>query len=127
MLTALVAALLLAAPQTARSQDQPPEPVDLTGKWTFTVTTSAGTGTPTVTFAQKGDSLSGHYSSQNLGEADFSGTVKDGKMRIDVPVNVQGTAFTVVYEGTIESRDSMKGTVTLGDLGTGTFTAKREP
>jgi hypothetical protein len=126
-LTALVTALLLVAPQAARSQEKPPEPVDLTGKWTFTVTTSAGSGTPALTFVQKGDSLTGHYSSQALGEADFTGTVKDGKMRISVPVSVEGTSFTVIYEGTVESRDSMKGTVTLGDLGTGTFTAKREP
>ena len=54
--------------------------VDVTGKWQFTVTTDAGTGSPTVTFKQQGDSLTGHYSSQVLGESDFKGTLKDGKI-----------------------------------------------
>lgn len=119
-------ALLLASPRAALSQQSPTEPVNLTGKWLFSVTTDAGTGTPTITFTQKADSLSGHYSSQTLGEADFTGTAKDGKFRFDVPVNVQGTSFVVTYEGTIESRDALKGTVRLGDLGSGTFTAKRQ-
>lgn len=118
---------LLAIPGIALSQEKPSAPVDLTGKWLFSVTTDAGTGTPTVTITQKNDSLAGHYSSQTLGEADFTGTVKDGKFRIDVPVNVQGTSFVVTYEGTIESRDALKGTVKLGELGSGTFTAKRQP
>ena len=118
---------LLAIPGIALSQEKPSAPVDLTGKWLFSVTTDAGTGTPTVTITQKNDSLAGHYSSQTLGEADFTGTVKDGKFRIDVPVNVQGTSFVVTYEGTIESRDALKGTVRLGELGSGTFTAKRQP
>ena len=118
---------LLAIPGIALSQEKPSAPVELTGKWLFSVTTDAGTGTPTVTITQKNDSLAGHYSSQTLGEADFTGTVKDGKFRIDVPVNVQGTSFVVTYEGTIESRDALKGTVRLGELGSGTFTAKRQP
>lgn len=119
-------ALLLASPRAALSQQSPTESVNLTGKWLFSVTTDAGTGTPTITFTQKADSLSGHYSSQTLGEADFTGTAKDGKFRFDVPVNVQGTSFVVTYEGTIESRDALKGTARLGDLGSGTFTAKRQ-
>ena len=50
--------------------------VDVTGKWVFTVQTDAGSGTPTVTLKQEGEKLSGHYSSQNLGEAELTGTVK---------------------------------------------------
>jgi hypothetical protein len=50
--------------------------IDITGKWTFTVQTDAGSGTPTVTLKQDGEKLTGHYSSQNLGEADLTGTVK---------------------------------------------------
>ena len=46
--------------------------VDVTGKWTFTVQTDAGGGTPTVTLKQDGEKLTGHYSSQNLGEADLT-------------------------------------------------------
>ena len=38
--------------------------INLTGAWTFTVNTSAGSGTPTITLKQDGETLTGHYSGQ---------------------------------------------------------------
>ena len=99
--------------------------IDVTGKWTFTVQTDAGSGTPTVTLKQDGEKLTGHYSSQNLGEADLTGTVKGQDIKFSFSADAQGTTFTVTYTGTIENKDSMKGTVDLGGLAQGTFTAKR--
>ena len=100
--------------------------VDLTGKWLFTVQTSAGGGTPTVKLKQEGDKLTGHYSSSQLGEAELTGTVTGNTMKLTFGVEVQGTHLDVVYTGTIEGKDSMKGTVSLGVAGDGTFTAKRQ-
>jgi hypothetical protein len=100
--------------------------VDLTGKWLFTVDTSAGSGTPTVTLKQDGEKLTGHYSSAQLGEAELTGTVKGKDMKFAFGTDVQGTHLDVIYTGTIESNDSLKGTVNLGGLGQGTFTAKRQ-
>ncbi|MEP6492501.1 MAG: hypothetical protein ABJF01_07480 [bacterium] len=99
---------------------------DVTGKWLFTVTTDAGSGTPTVTLKQQGDSLTGHYSSQTLGEADFKGSVKAQKISFSFGVDMQGTAVSITYSGTIEGNDAMKGTVDFGGMGGGTFTAKRQ-
>jgi hypothetical protein len=99
---------------------------DLTGKWVFSVNTDGGTGTPTVTLKQQGDSLTGHYSSQLLGEVDLKGSVKDQQFSFTFRTEVQGTALTVTYSGTVESKDSLKGTVDLGGMATGTFTAKRQ-
>jgi hypothetical protein len=79
--------------------------VDLTGKWAFTVETSAGGGTPNITLKQDGEKLTGHYSGQ-LGEADLAGSVKGQD---------------------IQSKDSLKGTLNIAGLADGTFTAKREP
>src|SRR5205809_599327 len=50
--------------------------VDVTGEWTFSVESAAGSSTPMVTFKQEGEKLTGHYSSQLLGEAPLTGTVK---------------------------------------------------
>jgi hypothetical protein len=100
--------------------------IDVSGKWAFSVTTDAGTGTPTVTLTQKGDSVSGHYSSQLLGERSIKGTVKDNRITFSFSSEVQGQAFTVTYTGTVESADSMKGTVDLGGASSGTFTAKKQ-
>jgi hypothetical protein len=99
---------------------------DVTGKWTFTVETSAGSGTPTVTFKQDGEKLSGHYSSMTLGEADFTGSVKGRELAFNFMANVADMQIPVSYSGTIESKDAMKGKVSITGLGDGTFTAKRQ-
>ena len=100
--------------------------IDVTGQWTFTVQTDAGGGTPTVTLKQDGEKLTGHYSSQNLGEADLTGSVKGQEIKFTFNADAQGTSLTVTYTGTIENKDSMKGSVDLGGMAQGTFTAKRQ-
>src|SRR5262245_24521116 len=63
---ALIAAIVISTAAVAAAQSQK---IDITGAWTFEVKTDAGGGTPTVTFKQDGEKISGHYSSTNLGEA----------------------------------------------------------
>lgn len=119
----IVAGLAL---RPAASVAQAPARTDVTGKWLLTVTTTAGTGTPTLTLAQHGDSLMGHYSSQLLGEADGKGTITGTTFTFGMQLEVQGTPVTVTYRGTAETSDSMKGTVDFGGQATGTFTGKRQ-
>ena len=122
-LAALVAvAVLLGA---AASHAGQAAKVDVTGKWVFTVETGAGSGTPTMTFKQDGEKLTGHYSGQ-LGEADLTGTVKGADISFKFTVDVQGQTLNAVYTGTVDGKDSMKGKVDLVGLGEGTFTAKRQ-
>ena len=99
--------------------------VDVTGTWSFQVESAAGTGTPTMTFKQDGEKLSGHYSGQ-LGEAPLAGTLKGTAIEFTIDVSVQGTDVHIVYSGTVE-KDSMKGKVKLGEFGEGSFTAKKKP
>ena len=98
--------------------------VDVTGAWAFTVLSAAGTGTPTVTFKQEGETLTGHYSSMFFGEADLTGTIKDRAIVFTVHAEIQGMKVELKFEGTVEARDSMKGKLSAGELGDGTFTAK---
>lgn len=100
--------------------------IDVTGTWSFQVATSAGSGTPTVTFKQTGETLTGHYSSSNLGEADLTGTVRGRDIAFKFIGTVQGMSVDVAYTGTIESNDAMKGTLDIGGLAQGTFTGKRQ-
>jgi len=100
--------------------------INVTGKWLFQVETSAGSGTPTVTLKQDEEKLTGHYSSTNLGEAELNGTVKDGTIQFSFVANVQDMQIDVAYSGTVETNDAMKGTVTLGGVAQGTFTARRQ-
>jgi hypothetical protein len=97
--------------------------VDLTGTWAFSVESAAGSGTPTMTLKQDGQTLTGGYSGQ-LGEAPLSGTVKGTAVDFTIDLSVQGSAVHIVYAGTAEP-NAMKGTVKLGELGDGTFTAKK--
>jgi hypothetical protein len=98
---------------------------DVTGKWAFAVETAAGSGTPTMTFKQDGEKLTGHYTGQ-LGEADLTGTVKGQEISFKFSVDAQGNMLDFVYAGTIESKDALKGKVSVVGLGEGTFTAKRQ-
>jgi hypothetical protein len=99
--------------------------IDVTGKWTFNVETSAGSGTPTITLKQDGDKLTGHYSGQ-LGEADLTGTVKGQEIAFKFSVDAQGNNLDCTYSGTIEGKDSLKGKVNIAGLADGTFTAKKQ-
>jgi hypothetical protein len=99
--------------------------VDVSGIWVFTVQSAAGTSSPTVTFKQEGEKLTGHYSSQLLGEASLAGTVKGDAIEFTVLADVQGTRVDAKYTGVIEGKDSMKGKLST-EFGDGTFTAKRK-
>jgi hypothetical protein len=97
--------------------------LDVTGTWAYQVETSGGSGTPTMTFKQDGEKLTGHYSGQ-LGEAPLAGTVKGNAVEFTIEVKLDNNTVQLVYTGTAE-KDSMKGTVKLGDFD-GTFTAKKK-
>ena len=112
-----LASMVVVAAQAAK--------VDLTGKWIFSVQTDAGSGTPTVTFKQDGDKLTGHYTGQ-LGDVDLTGSVKGSEFTFSFSSDLQGNRLDVEYKGTIESKDALKGTLSIPGLGNGTFTAKRQ-
>jgi hypothetical protein len=98
---------------------------NISGEWSVTVETSAGSGNPSFTFKQDGETLTGTYKGQ-FGESPLTGTVKGADIKFTIKINAQGQDLTIEYAGKIESKDSMKGTVKLGELGEGTWTAKRK-
>ncbi len=98
--------------------------IDLTGKWAFNVETAAGAGSPTMTFKQDGEKLTGHYTG-TFGEADLTGTVKGSDVSFSFSVDAQGTTVKEIYTGTAD-KDSMKGKIVIEGFSEGTFTAKRQ-
>jgi hypothetical protein len=98
--------------------------VDVTGTWLFQVDTSAGSGTPTMTFKQEGETLTGRYSGQ-LGEAPLSGTVKGTSVEFVIDLEADGNKVRIAYSGAVE-KDAIKGQVDLGGFAEGTFTAKKK-
>ncbi len=97
------------------------EKTNVTGTWAVEVDLGGNQGTPTFTFKQEGDKLTGKYNGQ-LGEADVTGTVKGKEIKFSF--EVEG-GRKVIYTGTIE-KDTMKGKADYGEVGSGTWTAKRK-
>jgi len=118
------AVLMVTLPSFASAQgDKKP---DITGKWTFTTQSDYGTSTPTVSFTQKGDSLTGRYSSATLGERDFIGTIKDGKLYFGFTAEAGGQEFQMAFAGTLGANDVMQGSIEAAGTAFGTFSAVRQ-
>ncbi len=113
--TALVIALAGAVEANAQTT--------LTGAWTFTVDLDGSITYPAVTLVQDGETLTGHYSSEGLGENDITGTVSEMKITIMFAADLGGMVIDVVYTGTIDEEGMISGTLDLGGLAQGTFTA----
>ena len=116
--------LVLAAVMTRPLQAQE-KPADVAGTWAITVEIGGGTGTPTLTLEQNAETLTGTYSSQVFGEQKVTGTIKGNAITFGFSATIEGNALTVTYTGTVEG-STMKGKVSLGDMGEGTFTGKKK-
>ena len=110
-------ALLNTAPLFAQA-------TNVTGEWTFNVTTDQGGGTPTITFKQDGEKLTGKYVGQ-LGSSDLTGTVKGTAIKFTFTIDAQGQQAPVNYEGAVE-KNAMKGKLDIAGMVNGTFTATKK-
>lgn len=115
--TLVVAMFAFVIPATAADNAK------VAGEWKFTVESPNGTGTPTVTFKQDGETLTGTYKGR-LGELPLNGTIKGNDIKFSVKASIQGQDLQIDYAGEV-SGDSMKGKVNFGGMAEGTFTGKR--
>jgi len=100
------------------------EQASVAGKWNLSVQFDQGSGAPVVVFEQDGQTLSGTYTGQ-FGEFPLEGTLKDGKISFRVKVTVEGQDLVFAYSGSLESDGTLKGTVDLGGMATGTWTGEK--
>jgi hypothetical protein len=98
---------------------------DVTGDWTFDVNLDAGSGSPSFSFQQKGDAITGKYKGQ-FGESDLKGTVTGDKIKFSFKMEQGGEAVVVEYDGVIESTTSMKGSAKYGAFASGTWKATKK-
>lgn len=114
------------APATPPPATPPPsatDKIDVSGTWAFEVTTEFGTGNSTMVFKQDGEKLTGQYSG-SYGEAALTGTVKGKDITFSYELVRETMTAHIVYTGTVE-KDTMKGTMVIGDLGNGSFTGTK--
>lgn len=115
--TGAAAAAAPAAPASSAGQ------IDVSGAWSVEVQTESGSGSPSFTFKQDGEKLTGRSKGQ-LGEFNLTGTVKGDKIEFSYKLSGQVDG-TVVYTGTTDGK-TMKGKVDLAGLAEGTFTGKKQ-
>jgi hypothetical protein len=121
ILLSLIGLLALATPPAAQTE----KPADISGAWQLQIETPNGTGTPTVTFKQDGEKLTGTYSSQVMGERQLTGSIKGNAFTFGFEAEFDGNKFKLTYTGTVD-KDTMKGKVDFGGQGEGAFTGKKK-
>ena len=121
----LVAAVVSLPARTMAGGLRQDKPADVAGTWNITVDFGGTGGTPTVTFKQDGEKLTGTYSSQVFGEQKVTGTIKGNAITFEFTGTIEGNSVKVTYNGTVD-KSTMKGKVNLGDAAEGTFTATKK-
>ena len=94
------------------------------GTWNLSVVFDQGSAAPTVVFKQDGETLTGTYTGQ-LGQYPLKGTFKEKKSAVTFSVYLKGKAIARVYTGALEADGTLKGTVDLGGMASGTWTGKK--
>jgi len=127
LITALLVTLSLAGVTAARNSAPPqnqekPAPT-MTGTWAIEAHHAAGVSTPTVTITQTGEKLAGKYVG-SYGETELTGTIKGQEFTFTVEIGTE-QKVRVVYTGTLDG-NTIKGSITMGEMGEGTFTGKRK-
>lgn len=96
---------------------------NVSGKWEVQVEGYGAPRTQKFELKQKGEDLTGIYAGK-FGESKVTGTVKDSAIEFEMRVIEGGSIITVHYSG-VAGDDGIKGTVTFGNEGKGTWVAAR--
>lgn len=104
--------------------------LNMSGTWAMEVTSDAnGTTTPTLTLAQDGMTLTGHYTSEVLGEADVTGTVDGRTVSVTFSADAGGVEAPFTYSGDVNEEGVWSGELSVDFDGqaipAGTFTATK--
>ena len=99
------------------------EPAKVAGKWSGALQLESIQSSPTLTFVQDGEKLTGTYQGY-YGASPIEGTVKEKEINFTVTYNIEGSKIQAVFTGTVDG-DSMGGRVEFEGAGSGTWSAKR--
>ena len=111
------AAALIAVTATAADSN-------IAGTWNLTVETQRGTRESILVLTQAGENVSGTYKGQRS-DIPIAGTVKGNAVALSFKLDLRGSELEVKYTGTVEG-NTMSGTVAMGQMDEGKFTAKKQ-
>jgi hypothetical protein len=94
------------------------------------VTSQNGVTNPTLTLVQSGTALTGHYSSETLGDHDVTGAVSGRNITVNFTAEIEGLGEAPLsYSGSVSAEGVWSGdlaaTVQGQSLAIGTFTATK--
>jgi hypothetical protein len=122
---------LATLPLLAAVQEQKPAPPaetkapPIAGKWTMSLELEVFTATPTLVIRQDGEKITGTYIGR-YGEFPFEGTLKGRALAFAFKMNAEGTEIQMSFTGDVAADGrTMKGRVTISELGDGSWSAKR--
>ena len=120
---ALIAVIAIMFAFAAQSSAQ----MSMTGSWTLEVSSDQGITMPKLTLVQEGMKLTGHYSSDALGENEIKGMVDGRTVTVSFEADLQGQSASVIYKGMLDDEGVWSGTLDIANgLVMGTFTAKKD-
>lgn len=95
----------------------------LTGEWAMSFTTPRGTSEYTLYMTQEGPRLTGHLTSE-YGETPVKGSVNGDEVKLAWSIVERGKPMDLSVIATVKG-DSINGTIKLGTVGEGVFSAER--
>ena len=122
LVLAYVALFCLSA--VALAQDAPKK-VDVTGIWNLTMEGPQGSMDFTATFKQDGEKVTGTQSNPMGGQDTLEGTIKGDKLEYVLKVDMGGQTMSITFSATVDG-DTLKGSMSMGDMGTMPFSGKRK-
>lgn len=105
--------------------------VDMSGTWGLEVESQNGITNPVLMLEQDGTSLTGHYSSETLGEHDVTGSVSGSSVTVDFSAVIEGLGEAPLsYTGSVSDAGVWSGELVADVQGQifpiGTFTATKQ-
>ena len=120
----LLAAVMMFVSHPVAAQSKAAQAKSIAGTWKATVTLPNGGGNPTITFAVKGDSVSGTVKRPSGDEFPLRGTIKGKDLTYSYSIPGDSQQILVTVKATVMG-DSLSGTMDFGGQATGQLTAKR--
>ena len=120
----LLAAATMLVSHPVAAQSKPAQAKSIAGTWNATVVLPNGGGSPTLTFAVKGDSVSGTVKRPTGETFPLKGTIKGNDLTYTYSVPTESQQILVTVKAKVMG-DSLSGTMDFGGQATGELTAKR--
>lgn len=118
-LSVLAAVVLSAATATAQRIL-----ADVSGTWNVNVEGPQGPMASQLMLTQKGDTISGEFSSE-IGKAPVAGMVKGDSVKIALSLDMGGQQLSLQIAGAMKDKDNMAGAIEAVGMGAFPFTAVR--